>query len=143
MVFLSLWRFSLHLAILNLSFLELYSSRVVALTIFLYVNVVFQLTHTYSTHPVIQDVHDIAGQLVPYNHACPKRGLIHRYRESSVIRPLLYLQASKAGSSITNLFSLNLPESSYIYISEFNGDNFQISFEFLRTIQSFHFDHLF
>ena len=45
----------------------------------------------------IQDVHNIAGPLVPYNDACPKRGLIHRDRDSSVIRPLLYLQATMAG----------------------------------------------
>ena len=51
--------------------------------------------HTHITH--IQDVHNIEGPLVPYNHACPKRGLIHRDRESSVIRPLLYLQATTAG----------------------------------------------
>ena len=53
-------------------------------------NVVFQLTH-------IQDVHNIAGPLVPYNHAFPKRGLIPRDRESYVIRPLLYLLATTAG----------------------------------------------
>ena len=34
---------------------------------------------------------------VPYNHARPKRGLIHQDRESSIIRPLLYLQATTAG----------------------------------------------
>ena len=32
-----------------------------------------------------------------YNHARPKQGLIHRDRESSVSRPLLYLQATTAG----------------------------------------------
>ena len=32
------------------------------------------------------------------NYGCPKRGLIHRDWDSSVIRPLLYLQASMAGS---------------------------------------------
>ena len=42
---------------------------------------------------------NIAGPLVPYNHACHKRGLIHRDRESSIIRPLLYLQATTAGFS--------------------------------------------
>ena len=31
------------------------------------------------------------------NHVCPKRGLIHRDIESSVIRPPLYLQATMAG----------------------------------------------
>ena len=30
--------------------------------------------------PHIQDVHNISGPLVPYNHAHPKRGLIHRDR---------------------------------------------------------------
>ena len=45
----------------------------------------------------IQDVHNIAGPLVPYTHAGPKRGLIHWDRESSVIRPLLNLQATMAG----------------------------------------------
>ena len=47
-------------------------------------NVVFQLTHTYN-------VHNIVGPLVPYNHARPKQGLIRQGRESSAIRPLLYL----------------------------------------------------
>ena len=35
--------------------------------------------------------------MVLYNHARPKRGLIQRDIESSVIRPLLYLQAATAG----------------------------------------------
>ena len=48
--------------------------------------------HTHKTH--IHDVHKI---LVPYNYACPNRGLIHRDRESFVIRPLPYLQATTAG----------------------------------------------
>ena len=55
-------------------------------------------THFYFiniTH--IHYVHNIAGSLVPYNHACPKRGLIHRDKKNSVIRPLLYLQATMAG----------------------------------------------
>ena len=42
--------------------------------------------------------------MVPYNHACPKRGLLHQDRESSVIRPLLYLQATMAGYSLICLF---------------------------------------
>ena len=58
----------------------------------------------YRLHDIthIQDVHNIVGPLVPYNHACPKRGLIHRDRESSVIRPLLYLQATMAGQVLFN-----------------------------------------
>ena len=47
--------------------------------------------HIHITH--IQDIHNIAGPLVPYNHVRPKRGLIHQDRENSVIRQLLYLQA--------------------------------------------------
>ena len=43
----------------------------------------------------------MAGPLVPYNHVRPKRGLIHRDRKSSVIRPLLYLQATTAGCHTT------------------------------------------
>ena len=57
-------------------------------------NVVFQLSQTYNTHP---EVHNIASPLVPFNYACTKWGLIHRDGESSVIRPLLYLQATTAG----------------------------------------------
>ena len=48
-------------------------------------NVVFQLTHTY-TH--IQDINNIAGPLV----SCTPWD-----RESSVFRPLLYLQATMVG----------------------------------------------
>ena len=35
-----------------------------------------------------------AGPLVPFNHARPKRGLIHQ------VRPLLYLQATMAGLKV-------------------------------------------
>ena len=66
--------------------------------------------HHLTQHPAkphithIQDIHNMAGSLVPYNHAHPKRGLIHRDRESSVIRTLLYLQATTAGSSHQVIF---------------------------------------
>ena len=45
------------------------------------------------------------------NYACPKRGLIHRDRESYVIRPLLYLQATKAGYSNENLMTFICDET--------------------------------
>ena len=59
--------------------------------------VVFQLTHI--SH--IQDVHNIAGPSEPYDNARPKRGLITEI-ERSVIRPLLYLQATTAGLQLSN-----------------------------------------
>ena len=37
----------------------------------------------------------IAGPLVPYNHACPKWGLIHRDRVMQLMKQALYLQGSK------------------------------------------------
>ena len=40
----------------------------------------------------------IAGLLVPYNHACPKWGLIHRDRVMQLMKQALYLQATMAGS---------------------------------------------
>ena len=48
----------------------------------------------------IQDIHNIAGPLVPYNHACSKRGLVHRDRVMQLMKQVLYLQATMAGSFI-------------------------------------------
>ena len=42
-------------------------------------------------------VHNIAGPLVPYNHACPKPGSIHRDRVIQYMKQALYLQATTAG----------------------------------------------
>ena len=51
--------------------------------------------HTHITH--IQDVHYMAGQLVQYNHACPKRGLIHQDKVMQLMKQVLYLQSTTAG----------------------------------------------
>ena len=51
----------------------------------------------YSDITHIQDVHNIAAPLVPYNHACPKRGLIHQDRVMQLMKQALYLQATTAG----------------------------------------------
>ena len=44
---------------------------------------------------LVWEKYNIAGPLVPFNHAPPKRGLIHRDRES--YQTMLYLQATTAG----------------------------------------------
>ena len=86
--------------------------------------------HHLTQHPAkphithIQDIHNMAGSLVPYNHAHPKRGLIHRDRESSVIRTLLYLQATTAGSSHQVIFitieHINKTLNIFFLIKNFN-----------------------
>ena len=79
------------------------------------VNQLYLWTHSsYITH--IQDVPNIAGPLVPCNHALPKWGLIHRDRESSVFRPLLYLQATTAGFNLIWDSSPLVPSSIPSYI---------------------------
>ena len=78
------------------------------LSFFLFLTVQWHACCSFSTYTCIKDVHNMAGPLVPYNHASPKRVLIHRDRESSVIRPLLYLQATTAGSSFVCV-KLELP----------------------------------
>ena len=60
--------------------------------------------HTHITH--IQNIHSIAGPLVPYNHACPKRGLIHRDRVMQLMNQALYLQATMAGWVQLNLLQI-------------------------------------
>ena len=76
---------------------------------------------------------------LPYNHARPKLGLIHWDRESSVIRLLLYLQATTAGSRniiyitylITSLkFNKNLFEHDQISCRKFlcNATNNKFKF---------------
>ena len=67
----------------------------------------------------LQDVHNIAGPLVP------KRGLIHRDRESYVIRPLLYLQATTAGFQATML------------TTQKNKSENQVFFIFRKTFYSY------
>ena len=54
-------------------------------------------------HPyiVIDDHSYIGGPLWYHINTCLKRGLIHQDRDNSVIRPLLYLQATTAGYIIS------------------------------------------
>ena len=55
-----------------------YSSRIVPSVVVstgILCSCILRVYVTHITH--IQDVHNIAGLLVPYNHARPKRGLIH------------------------------------------------------------------
>ena len=55
--------------------------------------------HVYQYQPAsLMNTQQLDFSVVPYNHARPKRGLIHQDIETSVIRPLLYLQATTAGS---------------------------------------------
>ena len=87
--------------------------------------------HTHITH--IQVLHNIAGPLVPYNYVRPKQGLIHRDRESSVIRPLLYLQATTAG-----LFILLFLFFSYLMKKPFSRIlRIWLLFSFLDTLSPF------
>ena len=51
-----------------------------------------------NTQQIINfSLHVIASPLVPYNYACPKRGLIHWDRVMQLMKQALYLQATTAG----------------------------------------------
>ena len=50
--------------------------------------IIWSLHGSYNTHP---------SPLVPYNHAYPKWGLIHRDRVMQLMKHALYLQATTAG----------------------------------------------
>ena len=56
-----------------------------------------------STYTHIQDIHNIVGLLLPYNHECPKWGLIQRDRVMQLMKQALYLQATTAGCVIKTL----------------------------------------
>ena len=58
----------------------------------------------------IQDIHNLAGPLVPYNHACPKRGSIHRDRVMQLMKEALYLQATTVGFQSRTLYNQALTQ---------------------------------